>query len=172
VTVWTGFKWLRYRLKWLAVEMRAIMKCWVLKGRKFLDQISNFQLLKKTVPRNLLLNKLNRHLHVRQYTGEKINSFHQFLYRPLCATVNYVHTAEPSWEANSFSARQKIRRLLWNPNVHYRVLKIPPLVLILSQMNPINTFPKIHSNITSHLLLGLPSCDSWRTGSVTRHMFR
>jgi hypothetical protein len=28
-----------------------------------------------------------------------------------------------SWEGNSHSASQVIRRLLWNPTVHYRVLE-------------------------------------------------
>jgi len=60
----------------------------------------------------------------------------------------------PSWENKSL-------RLLWKPKVHYRANKSLPLVLILSQMHPVHTSPpsflKIHSNIISHLSLGLPS---------------
>jgi hypothetical protein len=67
----------------------------------------------------------------------------------------------PSWEAKSHSSSQEIPRILWNPEVHYRVHKRLPLVPIPSQMNPVHTFPpyfsQVHSNIILPLCLGLPS---------------
>jgi hypothetical protein len=45
----------------------------------------------------------------------------------------------PSWEANSHSDSQEIPCLMWGLKVYYPVLKSPPLVPILSQINPIHT---------------------------------
>jgi len=46
----------------------------------------------------------------------------------------------PSWEAKRSSAIQKIHRILWEQEVHFRVHKDPLHISILSQMNPLH-FP-------------------------------
>jgi hypothetical protein len=66
-----------------------------------------------------------------------------------------------SGEADSRSESDKTARLLWNPMVHHRVHNSPPLVPILSQMNPVHALTyyllEIHFNIISDIALVLPS---------------
>jgi len=51
-----------------------------------------------------------------------------------------------SSEANRFSASQEFPHILWNPKVHYRLLKCPPPLPIQSQLDPVH-------NRTSHFLM-------------------
>ena len=93
---------------------------------------------------------------------EKINT-----YLPTYSTVQC-----SSWEANWFAASQESPRISRNPKVHYRTHKRPPPVSILGQPNPAHIptshLLDIHSNLSTHLRLGLPS-DLFPSGFPNKH---
>jgi len=76
--------------------------------------------------------------------------------------LTYSMQQSPSWEANRFSARKESPRILWNLKVQYWIHEWPPLVPILSQLDPVHTptsnFLKIHLNI---ILLSVPGSPKW-----------
>jgi hypothetical protein len=56
-----------------------------------------------------------------------------------CKT-NFMHLS-PFWESAICAATQELPRILWNMQVHYRVRKSLPLVLILSHIDAVHNIP-------------------------------
>jgi hypothetical protein len=69
--------------------------------------------------------------------------------------------AEPFLRSCQLCSPQEPPSILWNPKVQYRVHKSPPLVPILSHINPVHSIPSYLSKIllilSTHLRLCLPS---------------
>jgi hypothetical protein len=71
-------------------------------------------------------------------TGTVCTSVPEMLHLNDSATTDMELEQNPSWEVNSRSASE-MSCFLWNLKVHFRVHNSPPMVSILSQMNPIQT---------------------------------
>jgi hypothetical protein len=68
-------------------------------------------------------------------------------------TTTKLRGAEPFLRSHSRSATQRTFQHLWNLKVHYRANKIPPLIPILRQMNPVHTTPVCFSKIRLYIIL-------------------
>jgi len=108
--------------------------------------------------------KLTTHAYLvsRLNTCGAIPPFRRSLRAQGNVTFTYYMEQSPSWKANSLSPSQEIPRILWNPKIYYRFQKCPPLVPVLSQLDPVHTptshFLKIHPNI---ILPSTPGFPKW-----------
>jgi hypothetical protein len=75
---------------------------------------------------------------------------------PSCHSIRSVRPdsmeLSPPQEATSHAATQELPNILWNPKVHYRLHKSPPLVSIPSQINPVRTTPSCSSKIDFNIV--------------------
>jgi hypothetical protein len=55
-----------------------------------------------------------------------------------CLLTYLLMELSSSWEAANCVAIQELPSILWNPRIHYRVYKSPPLVPILNQFDPVH----------------------------------
>ena len=131
---------------WLPVQFPALLFCYY--NRSDVDQISKYP--------------INGSWNLR-IDFEKYLKFYDDILTVLDNKITYLLTP---WsrvlleKLTGFAANQEIPRILWNPKVHYRTHKRPPLVPILSQFHPVPTtsshFLKIHLNIILPSTFGLP----------------
>jgi hypothetical protein len=61
--------------------------------------------------------------------------------------IYFLTELSSSWEAANCAATRELPSISWNPRVHYRDHKYPPLIPILSQIDPVHTIPSYLSKI-------------------------
>jgi hypothetical protein len=80
--------------------------------------------------------------------------FYLFIHLNLKVLRNLTNFVElsPSTEAANGAPTQELPSILWNRKIHFRVHKIPPLVPILSHIDPVHTTPFYLSKIHFHII--------------------
>jgi hypothetical protein len=76
-------------------------------------------------------------------------------------------------EKPTCSAGEEIHHVLRNPKVHYRVRKSPPLVLVLSHVNPVHTFISFFLKINFIILPSTTRSSKWflSLGLLTKFLY-
>jgi hypothetical protein len=81
---------------------------------------------------SLTSSKDEEHISMPEYTGVGQNNGKTI-------DTYWLTELSPSWEAASCAATQELPSILRNQKVHHRVHKSPPLVPIVSQIDPVHT---------------------------------
>jgi hypothetical protein len=78
------------------------------------------------------------------YTAAPLYVFKQlYPYLTIIIIIIIIHEDEPFLRNRQLCSHSELPSILWNPKVHHRVHKSPPLVPILSQIDPLLTIHPI-----------------------------